>query len=52
MRERLSFYLLDALAVNHPKTLVKRLAGELVRRQTSSILVIQLAKIEQMLRHW
>ena len=52
MRERLSFYLLDALAANHPKAHVKRLVRELVRQQTSPILVVQLAKIEQMLNRW
>jgi tetratricopeptide (TPR) repeat protein len=52
MRERLSFYLLDALAANHPKAHVKRLVRELVRQQTSAILVLQLAKIEQVLNRW
>jgi PIN domain associated with the TPR-GreAB-C-PIN system len=52
MRERLSFYLLDALAANHPKAQLKRLVRELVRLQTSAILVVQLAKIEQMLNRW
>jgi len=52
MRERLVFYMLDTLATNHPKIQVKRLVRELVRQNTSPLLVLQLAKIEQTLNRW
>lgn len=52
MREQLAFYMLNALATNHPKAQVKRLVREFGRQQASPILVLQLAKIEQMLNRW
>jgi hypothetical protein len=40
MREQLAFYMLDALARNHPKNQIEALVAKLVRQQTSPILVL------------
>jgi hypothetical protein len=52
MREQLAIFVLSTLATNHPKAQIKELLREFVRQQTSPILVLQLAKIEQTLNRW
>ena len=52
MREQLSFYMLDALAANHPKIQVKRLVYEFVQQRMTPVLALQLAKIVRLLNRW
>lgn len=52
MKEKLSFYVLDALALNHPKAEVKKLVRALARQRTSRLLVLQFVNIAQMLKRW
>ena len=52
MRDQLAFYLLDALAKNHPKMEIQRLVRAFLLQQMRPLLLLQLRAVEQMLDKW